>query len=94
MVQVIAHDRCRLVEQLRDLVVALVLQQLVEEVCVVSAAGLDEDLLDRGTFVLLSLARHGLWTVGYARIVRVSKGPVKTAAERNAEVFACTAPSR
>ena len=46
MVQVVAHDRCRLVQQLRDLIVALVLQQLVEEVCIVPAACLDEDLLD------------------------------------------------
>ena len=54
VVEVVSHDRCRLVEKFRDLGVRPAAQDFLEEVGVVAAAGLDELLLDGGA----------LWWVG------------------------------
>lgn len=48
VVQVVAHHRRGVVEQVRDLRVRLGLEHLVQEVGVVAPAGFDEELGDRG----------------------------------------------
>ncbi len=56
MVQVVAHDRGGLVEQLRGLGLTFAFQRLRQELRVVSAAGLDEDLLDGSALSPMSAA--------------------------------------
>lgn len=48
MIEVVAHDGGRLVQQLCDFGIGLVLEALGEEFGVVAATGLDQELLDRG----------------------------------------------
>lgn len=53
MVEVVSHDGGGLVEELCDFGVGLVLEALGEEVGVVAAACLDQDLLDGGALHVL-----------------------------------------
>src|SRR4051794_12029271 len=48
MVQVVSHDRRRLVEQFGDLVLALAVESFRKQLRIVTTAGFDEDLLYRG----------------------------------------------
>ena len=59
VVQVVAHDGRGAVEQGRDLVVGLAVEQLGEEVGIVAAAGSDELLLDGGALWIAPTMRHG-----------------------------------
>lgn len=63
MVEVVAHDGGGLVEELCDLGVGFVLEALGEEVGVVAAACLDQELLDGGALCACWLDGTVVWVV-------------------------------
>lgn len=50
----VAQDRCRLVEQIRDLRLTLALEGFFQQVDVVAPASLDEDLANGGALSVLA----------------------------------------